>query len=287
MIVADAPSAVSTLDLAAPPATAPSVPRAVAIGVFDGVHRGHRELLRRLRRAAHRCGAVPTVLTFYPHPRAVVGAGEAPPALCSLRRRVQLLEATGRVDECVVLAFTADVAGLAPEAFVQQVVVGRLAARHVLVGANFRFGRARAGDPTTLHALGERHGFAVEPVDLDALVAGREPAHVSSTLVRRRLADGDVAFARWALGRPHELDGRVMGAPGAAPVRPVVIEPAPGACVPRAGHYAGRVRWPCRSGTTTALTVGDDGTIAAWDVAEAPRAFAPVTVEFANTNGAP
>lgn len=277
MMTVDAPPAAARLDLAATTHTA--TPRAVAIGVFDGVHLGHRHLLSRLRHLAHGCGAQPAVLTFHPHPRAVVGAGPPPPMLCTLRRRIQLLEATGHVDECVVLPFSGEVAAIEPEDFAADILARRLGARHVLVGANFRFGRRRAGDTETLRELGTRHGFTVEPVHLDHVPVDGEPSRVSSTLIRERVAAGDIDFAARALGRPHEVEGRSVAPPADAPHGPLVIHPVPGLCLPPPGSYHARVRTRGELGAVGPVTVAQDATLTAWSVPSS-AASASATVQF-------
>jgi riboflavin kinase/FMN adenylyltransferase len=165
--------------------------RTVAIGSFDGVHRGHQLVLETARAA----GATTTVVTFWPHPRLVLG--NRVELLSSLERRLELLEADGRVDEVLVVSFTPDVAALEPADFAET-VLRRIGARAVVVGENFRFGRAAAGDG----ALLERLGFDVRLVPL---LEG-----VSSTRIRSLLRDGDVVSAAQLLGRPAELDGVVV-----------------------------------------------------------------------------
>lgn len=255
-------------------------PRAVAIGVFDGVHLGHRHLLHRLRGSAHGCHARPTVLTFHPHPRAVVGTGPPPAMLCSLRRRIQLLEATGHVDECVVLPFGEEVAALEPEDFVADILARRLGARHVLVGANFRFGRRRAGDTDTLRELGARHGFTVEVGFLDHLSRNGESSRVSSTLIREHVAAGDVGFAARALDRPHEVEGRPVSAHEPAPHEPLRIRPEPGLCLPAPGCYHARVRARGNVGVTGPVTVAADATLTAWNLPTSAAPTSGLTVSF-------
>lgn len=271
MMTVDAPTAAATLDLTASAAHTVT-PRAVAIGVFDGVHLGHRSLLHRLRRSAHGCHARPTVLTFHPHPRAVVGTGPPPAMLCSLRRRIQLLEATGHVDECVVLPFGDEVATLEPEDFAADVLARRLGARHVLVGANFRFGRRRAGDTDALRELGAQHGFTVEVGHLHHLSRNGESSRVSSTLIREHVAAGDVGFATRALTRPHEVEGRPVNGHEAAPHEPLRIRPDPGLCLPSPGTYHARVRVRGEVGVTGPVTLAHDGTLTAWNLPTARAA---------------
>lgn len=165
--------------------------RAVAIGSFDGVHRGHRAILAALARLEDR---IPTVVTFDPHPR--VALGHQVPLLTTVERRVELLAAEG-VEEVLVAPFDLGVAALEPEEFVAA-VLRPIGTRTVVVGENFRFGRARAGDV----ALLERLGF-------DVVVVPPVPGF-SSTAAREALARGDVVEAARLLGRPPEVDGVVV-----------------------------------------------------------------------------
>lgn len=174
----------------------------VAIGNFDGVHLGHRKVLEQARAIAVERGLRCVVLTFDPHPRQVLG-GNAPPALTTLEERVRLLQAC--VDEVVVEPFTQALASWSPERFVEDLLVGRLRARAVVVGENFRFGQKRAGDFTVLRALGEKLGFEA----VAAHVAGDAQGPYSSTRVRRALEEGDVADATHVLGRRYVLTGVV------------------------------------------------------------------------------
>jgi riboflavin kinase/FMN adenylyltransferase len=164
--------------------------RAVAIGSFDGMHVGHRRVLESVRAA----GLTSTALTFWPHPRAVLG--NRVELLATLERRLELLAEIG-LDETVVVEFTNDVAQLDARAFAET-VLRQIGARIVVVGANFRFGRAAAGDADLLAEL----GFDVRAVPL---VEG-----VSSTRIRQLLRAGEVEAAARLLGRPAEVDGTVV-----------------------------------------------------------------------------
>lgn len=161
-----------------------------AIGTFDGVHRGHRRVLETARAA----GAPVTVVTFWPHPRLVLG--NRVELLSTLERRVELLEEAG-VDEVLVVEFTPELAAREPADFAES-LLRQIGAKVIVVGENFRFGRAAAGDA----ALLERLGFDVRTV---STVAG-----VSSTEVRGLLRNGDVGGAAQLLGRPPELEGTVV-----------------------------------------------------------------------------
>jgi riboflavin kinase/FMN adenylyltransferase len=174
------------------------VPRAVAIGNFDGYHLGHRAVVARLLQAAD--GLRSTVYTFDPAPTAVVAPARHQARLCTLEERVARLEAAG-VDEVVVEPFTAAFAGMSAEDFRSSILAGRLGARRLVVGWDFRYGAGRAG---TVEEL--RHRFGVEPVG--AVLSGGEP--VSSSRIRKLVAAGDVEGATTLLGRPPLLTGTVV-----------------------------------------------------------------------------
>ena len=164
-----------------PPLVGPS---SLTIGVLDGVHLGHRELLSRLDRTLE-----PTVLTFEPHPVEVLRPGTNPRLITSIGERVELLARAG-VSRVGVLDL-AEIKELSPEEFVTKVLVERLAARHLVVGVDFRFGKNRSGDVASLVALGERLGFAVDVVDL----VSSGPAPVSSSRIRREIESGRLEAA--------------------------------------------------------------------------------------------
>jgi len=168
--------------------------RAIAIGNFDGVHRGHQQVLRV---------ATDAVLTFDPHPAVALGR-VAPSILTALPRKIELLERAG-VGEVVVQRFDDAFAAWSPERFVADLLVGKLAATVIVVGRNFRFGNKRAGDLATLERLGKEHGFEVRPFDL----SGDEIGPFSSTRVRDAITRGDVEDAKRVLGRPHAFAGIV------------------------------------------------------------------------------
>ena len=179
----------------------------VVPGNHDGVHLGHVALLSRARALAARHGGARVVaLTFDPHPLALLAPERAPEALTTIDRRIELLRAAG-ADDVAVARFDARYAQLEPEAFVEEELVARLGARAVMIGPDYRFGRGRAGDAALLRAAGVRHGFEVEVLDA---VGSRDVARVSSTTVREALRRGDVARTTELLGRPHELEGRVV-----------------------------------------------------------------------------
>jgi riboflavin kinase/FMN adenylyltransferase len=176
----------------------------VTIGVFDGVHRGHRHVIDGVVQHAGETGAMSVVVTFDPHPMAVVAPDRRPPALATLDHRLRLL-ADEHVDAVLVLPFTATRAKQSAEDFVREVLVNALHAKAVHVGENFRFGHRAAGDVALLRELGTSYGFEVVALPL----AGGETTW-SSTYVRDRLAEGDVGAAEKALGRPHRVEGTVV-----------------------------------------------------------------------------
>ena len=183
-----------------------SHPQAVTIGNFDGIHLGHQAMLARLTACAASMGALPSVLTFEPHPREIFTPESAPTRLTSLREKLEILCALG-VEHVHVCRFTKQFAALSPEDFVQRILVQGLHARYVLVGDDFRFGAKRAGDFAMLKQLGELHGFEAEA--LQTVQANGKRA--SSTAVREALTAGDMATAAQLLGRPYSISGRVVG----------------------------------------------------------------------------
>jgi len=177
---------------------------AFALGVFDGVHVGHRHVLAMLARRAAELGVPPAVLTFDPHPLEIVAPQHAPALLTTIAHRIELFSEAG-VDLTAVLGFDEAVRDVSPTAFVADTLAADLHARLVVVGEDFRFGRDRTGHVGLLAELGEVHRFEVEVVPL---VGGDRPW--SSTRIRQMVAAGDVAAARAALGRPHEVWGTVV-----------------------------------------------------------------------------
>ena len=211
-------------------------PSVVAIGFFDGVHRGHRTLIDRARDRARTLSVRSAVVTFDRHPKEVTAPGSQPPLLQTLARRAATLAAL--VDLVVVLPFDDRLRHAEPEAFVDEVLVARLQARGVVVGENFRYGHRAAGDPDRLAASGASRGFEVATVGLTA----EHGSTVSSTEIRERLLDGDVEAAARLLGRPHLVDGVVvrgdqrgkgLGFPTAN------LQVGPRIIVPDRGVYAG------------------------------------------------
>jgi len=219
----------------------PSVPRerrpsAVALGVFDGVHLGHRAILGAAVAHARATGSPALACTFEPNPLEVLQPDRAPLPITTLDERLELIAACG-VDGAIVLTFTRELAAVEPEAFVKDVLVDRLAARQVVVGFNHRFGRGARGDAALLRELGARDGFSVDviaPLTVDGVP-------VSSTAIRAALGRGDLEAAARMLGRPYTLPGKVVAGAGrgrtlgfptanVAPDRPVLVAPGVYAC---------------------------------------------------------
>ena len=179
---------------------------ALTIGNYDGVHRGHQAVLASLRKRAAVIGVAATVVTFEPTPQEYFGGGAAPSRLMRLRDKLIALRDQG-IERTLCLRFDALLAGLSAESFIERVLVRGLGARHVVVGADFRFGCGRRGDLELLSEAGIAHGFSVDAAPTFVLDGER----VSSTAVRRALANGDLERASTLLGRPYRICGRVVG----------------------------------------------------------------------------
>lgn len=234
----------------------------VAIGVFDGVHRGHRTILGSAVARGRDLGLPVVVVTFDPHPERVL-RGITPPVLTPMGRRVELLVELG-ADAVCVLPFDKELSGLFPEEFVRRVLVDALGAAAVVVGEDFRFGHRAAGDVATLTESGMEFGFTANGVGLVS-----EGEAITSTRVRGLLGEGDVAAAAELLGRPHRVSGKIVH--GAARGRELLGFPtanmdlASDIAVPGDGVYAGWLsrlepvlgqdsRWPA------AISVGTNPT---------------------------
>jgi len=181
----------------------------LAIGNFDGIHLGHQAILRATVERAQALNAVSTALTFDPSPRKVLRPETAPLRLSTNAQRMEWFRALG-LEAVVVLPFTLDLARLSPEEFVEQILLRDLHIKAVLVGENFKFGHKQAGDVKLLSQLGAKHGFAV--VIVPPVVYRGEI--VSSTIIRREVAEGDVSHAGRLLGRPFTLTGEVVSGTG-------------------------------------------------------------------------
>lgn len=178
---------------------------AAAIGNFDGVHLGHQAVLAHARREAGRLGVAAGVMTFEPHPRQYFAPDAPPFRLMNPAARAHRLEKLG-IDILYEVPFTAALAGLSAEDFARVIVAGRLGLSHVVVGADFCFGRGRSGNAGTLRDLGERFGFGVTVADMVDLGAGE----VSSTAIRAALSEGRPRDAAAMLGHWHRIEGPVI-----------------------------------------------------------------------------
>jgi riboflavin kinase/FMN adenylyltransferase len=186
-----------------------AAPGSVALGVFDGVHLGHQAILETAV-SRGRAGELPTLAcTFDPHPLEILQPDRAPVPITTLAERLDLIAATG-IEVTVVLTFSAELARIEPEAFVKDILVGRLRAREIVVGFNHRFGHKARGDSGLLERLGESLGFRVSVVP--PLTVGGMP--VSSTEVRAALQRGDLVATRALLGRPYDVGGIVIHGDG-------------------------------------------------------------------------
>lgn len=177
----------------------------VCIGAFDGLHLGHRALLRHAAARARAVGVPAVALTFEPLPREFFAGAAKPPRLMLPRARIEGLREAG-IDVAGVLRFDAALAAMTPDAFVQAMLSARLHAREAWVGPDFRFGKGRAGDLATLQALGSALGFtaaAIEPLHVDG-------ERVSSTRIRAALGAGEFDVATRLLGRPYAIGGHVV-----------------------------------------------------------------------------
>ena len=231
----------------------PEAGTALTIGVFDGVHRGHRTLLAALSERAVRAGGIETVVvTFDVHPRRFFDPVDGPAMLVTLSRRLELLESVG-VGHVGVLPF-ADARHLGPEAFIRRVVSGGFNARAVVVGEGFRYGAGRSGDMAALAASGQTHGFRVEAVRL----RDGEEGPISSSAIRRHIAAGEVAAAAELLGRPHEVAGRTAAPERGGDASTLAVEVDWSMAVPGPGIYA-VVVGTADPGSSGACSIGGAG----------------------------
>jgi riboflavin kinase/FMN adenylyltransferase len=227
----------------------------VSLGVFDGVHRGHRLIVSRAVAAARDRGLPTVVISFDPHPAVVLHPDSAPLMLTTLERRIALLRSIG-ADDVVVLPFTRELSQQSPAEFAQAVLRDALHAERVVVGASWRFGRKAAGDVALLRDLG---------FDVDGVELLRDDDVVSSSAIRAMVAAGDVTGAAAALDRPHLVEGPVVrgdarGRELGYPTANLALDP--GIAVPADGVYAG---WLVRDGgegsrLPAAISVGTNPT---------------------------
>jgi riboflavin kinase/FMN adenylyltransferase len=220
----------------------PREPRVVALGTFDGVHLGHQALVGIARERAAERGVRSAAATFHPRPMSVLVPDRAPEILASLARRVELLSETG-VDDVVIVRFTRALAERTARQFVDDVLVGHFGAVGVVVGANFRFGHGREGDPALLAELGRERGFDVAVAPLVEV----EGETVSSSRIRAHVQRGEVEVAGRLLGHAPGLEGAVVRGDGrgrelGVPTANVGLPH--GHVVPAEGVYAGHVILP-------------------------------------------
>jgi riboflavin kinase / FMN adenylyltransferase len=240
----------------------------VTIGMYDGVHRGHQELIGAAVARARAMRRPCLLLTFDPHPAEVIRPGSHPAILTSMDRKAELVAELG-VDAMCVLPFTPEFMRLSPETFTHTVLVEQLHVAQVVVGENFTYGHKAAGNVGSLTVEGRRFGFTVEGVQLAEDTSDDGDVTISSTYIRACVAAGDMVAAARALGRPHRVDGvvvrgdrrgRDMGFPTAN------VETPPFTAIPADGVYAGYlvIRDP-RSGASrerfpAAISVGSNPT---------------------------
>jgi riboflavin kinase/FMN adenylyltransferase len=222
-------------------------PCAITIGNFDGVHLGHRQILSSVVALAREERWKSAVLTFDPHPAKLVAPASAPRLLTTLEERARIILEQG-IDEILILPFTPEIAALGPEDFARQILVDRLSARAVLVGANFHFGRRAAGDAGMLEELGLRYSFETEIVEP---VVCRKRV-ISSSEVRRLIEAGKVSAACRMLGRPYLLRGAVVAGEGRGSKQtvPTLNLDTKAEVLPKNGVYVTRTRESVTLGKT-------------------------------------
>jgi riboflavin kinase/FMN adenylyltransferase len=223
----------------------PDVTRtALTVGSFDGVHRGHQDVLRQLVERARRLGVHSLLVTFDPHPLEVVNPAAAPRLLTVGDEKLEVLAESG-IDFVAVLPFTLALAAFSAERFVEEILLGRFRMHDLLMGYDHRFGHNRSGDAETMRRLGAARGFEVNAVPAVTVNGGQS---VSSTAIRRAVAGGDLEGAFRGLGRHYSLGGsvvqgarrgRLLGFPTAN-----VAVPGPRKLLPPEGVYAVRVQTP-------------------------------------------
>jgi riboflavin kinase/FMN adenylyltransferase len=237
-------------------------PCALTIGNFDGVHVGHRRILRRVAEVANENGWRSSALTFDPHPTRIVAPARAPLLLTSPDERAALIAEEG-IAQVLILPFTRELSHLSAEEFIRVVLVDSLGARAVLVGDNFRFGYQHAGDTRLLAAAGQRYGFITEVVPAVS-VRGRP---VSSSAIRRLLQEGKVSPAGRMLGRPYALEGEVVQGHGVGSRQtvPTLNLKPPDRVLPATGVYITRTMavgdsrtWPSVTNVGVRPTFGGD-----------------------------
>ncbi len=220
--------------------TEPLVNTVLTIGNFDGVHLGHREIFRRVVKKARELNGASVVVTFEPHPMRFLMPEKAPLRLNTPEEKVRLLSASC-IDILVILQFDKELADMSAETFVQDILVGKLGVKHLIVGYDYAFGRGRKGDKRFLAEQAIEHGFTLEVLEP---IRAEQQAH-SSTAIREILREGRVADAVKILGRNFTLDGEVVHGEGRGkklgfPTANLVTEKE---ILPRDGVYVVKVKW--------------------------------------------
>jgi riboflavin kinase/FMN adenylyltransferase len=180
-------------------------PTVLTLGVFDGLHLGHQLIMRAVVERARATNAIPTVITFDPHPRAVLHPVSAPPLLQTFDQKLEAFGVLG-IEQAIVIRFDAEFAQIRAEEFLREVVRERLQAKEVYLGRGFAFGRNREGNIELLKAVSEQLGFHADEV-AEVRLRGQR---ISSSRIRELLAEGRVNLARRMLGRPYGVEGRVV-----------------------------------------------------------------------------
>jgi riboflavin kinase/FMN adenylyltransferase len=237
-------------------------PSALTIGNFDGVHLGHRRILRRVAALAREHGWKPSALTFNPHPTRIVAPERASRLMTSPEERAHLMSEED-IEQVLILPFDRSVAQLEPEVFVRHLLIERLGVRAVVVGDNFRFGRDHAGNVRLLAEFGERFGFLTEVISA-AECRGRT---ISSSVIRQAIEKGSVAWAARLLGRPYSLTGEVVKGHGIGSKQTVPtlnlataseVIPSRGVYLTRTHDVVDRRRWNSITNVGYRPTFGSD-----------------------------
>jgi riboflavin kinase/FMN adenylyltransferase len=181
----------------------------ITLGNFDGLHLGHQELIRMIIARAREKGAASIVVTFRPHPLKILAPEKCPPLISIYEEKIRLFEELG-IDVLVKIPFTLDFASMPPEDFVKNILCGKLGAKEIFVGSNYRFGKGRQGDVQSLRELGKKYGFSVNEVEQVSLMG----EVISSTKIRNMLKDGEVEHAARLLGRNYAINGIVVKGDG-------------------------------------------------------------------------
>ena len=235
-------------------------PTAITIGFYDGVHRGHRQVITEVRDMARDRGLASAVVTFDRHPAQIVRPESAPPLLTDLEQKLELLATTG-VDYCLVVPFDHDRSKETADEFVDEVITGCMQAQVVVVGEDFHFGHQRQGNVALLERRGSDLGFEVVGLGLVGLNGqqARDHEQVSSSAIRRALARGDLDVANRMLSRPYEVRGTVERGDGNGrqlgfPTANVTVDPS--ILLPADGVYAGWYERPDATVHAAAISVG-------------------------------